>query len=148
MAQPQNNEHKRSNKNKFCINDQTDLLVEILKRLDGDSLGVAACVCRQWRALIRNDSLWEHTCFCHVSPPPSGVGPVVVALGGYRTMYMVYVRPVVSQRRGRVWTREEVELWLSLFCVEYYERSLGGGGGAYRSPSLMFMYKVVKSMYV
>lgn len=29
------------------------------------------------------------------------------------------------------WTRHEVELSLSLFCVDYYERVLlGGGGGA------------------
>ncbi|KAM7491960.1 hypothetical protein LguiA_034881 [Lonicera macranthoides] len=48
MVQLENNKHKhnnkRSNKNKFFINDQTDLLIEILKRLDDDSLGEATCV--------------------------------------------------------------------------------------------------------
>ncbi|KAM7498434.1 hypothetical protein LguiA_022848 [Lonicera macranthoides] len=47
-----------------------------------------------------------------------------------------------ESKTGRVWTRQEVELWLSLFYVEYYERSLGGVGGG--ASSLMFIYKVVK----
>ncbi|KAA8524849.1 hypothetical protein F0562_011272 [Nyssa sinensis] len=34
-------EKKRPN---FCINDHVDILVEILKRLDGHSLGVTACL--------------------------------------------------------------------------------------------------------
>ncbi|KAM7503761.1 hypothetical protein LguiB_002665 [Lonicera macranthoides] len=72
-----------------------------------------------------------------------GVGSVVMALGRYRRMYMVYVRPVVSRRReesgqGRRWS-------CGCRCftyVEYYERSLGGVGGG--ASSLMFIYKVVK----
>ncbi|KAA8526612.1 hypothetical protein F0562_008185 [Nyssa sinensis] len=126
---------------RFCINDHIDILVEILKRVDGRSLGVAACVCRLWCSITRNDSLWEHLCFSHVSPPPSGVRPVVVALGGYRRLYMVCLRRVLSRlaRMGsgggdsdlvrRVWTRHQVELSLSLFCVDYYERLNGGGTG-------------------
>ncbi|KAK3013244.1 hypothetical protein RJ639_009062 [Escallonia herrerae] len=143
----------------FCINDNEDVLVEILRRLDGRSLGSAACVCKMWCGIARNDALWEHLCFRHVSPPPSGVRPVVVALGGYRRLYMVCLRPVLSRlgrmRVGlgggesdlvrRVWTRQEVELSLSLFCVDYYERLLGGGGKLTDAPasSLMFLCKTV-----
>ncbi|KAL7185941.1 hypothetical protein ACSBR2_027821 [Camellia fascicularis] len=150
---------------KFCINDHLDILIEILKRLDGRSLGSAACVCRLWRSIARNDWLWEHLCFRHVSPPPVGVRPVVAALGGYRRLYMVCLRPVLSRlsrmkklRLGggggsgdwevvrRVWTRHEVELSLSLFCIDYYER-LGGGGGRHggdsSASSLMFLCKPV-----
>lgn len=138
---------------KFCINDHVDILIEILKRLDGRSLGVAACVCRLWSSIARNDSLWEDLCFRQVSPPPSGVRPVVVALGGYKKLYMVCVRPVLSRlggglRRGdsdrvrRVWTRNEVQLSLSLFCVDYYER-LGRLGGDASASSLMFLCKPV-----
>ncbi|KAG8364485.1 hypothetical protein BUALT_Bualt18G0002200 [Buddleja alternifolia] len=148
---------------KFCINDNVDLLIEILQRLDDDrSLGVAACVCRLWCALTRNDALWEHLCFRHLSPPADdGVRAVVVALGGYRRLYMVCVKPVLMSRlrkgggggaelEGRVWTRHELELSLSLFCVDYYERFLlgdGGGrlGGESASPpsSLMFLWEAV-----
>lgn len=147
---------------KFCINDHTDVLIEILKRLDGRSLGAAASVCRLWCSITRNDSLWEHLCFHHVSPAPSGVRPVVVALGGYRRLYMLCVRPVLNRLRRRrvgsggeaesdlvrrVWTQHEVELSLSLFCVEYYERLLGGGGGRpggdASASSLMFLCKTV-----
>ncbi|XP_031106801.1 F-box protein SNE-like [Ipomoea triloba] len=157
---------KRRSNNKFCINDNVDVLIEILKRLDGRSMGAAACVCRLWCAISRNDSLWEHLCFRHVSPPPEGVRTVVTALGGYRRLYMVCVRPVVSrlsswriglaaaaESSDRVWTRNEVELSLSLFCVDYYERVLlgdnGGGGGGGRigddssTASLMFLCKAV-----
>ncbi|EEF32172.1 F-box protein SNE [Ricinus communis] len=144
-------------RHKFSINDHVDILVEILKRLDGRSLGVAACVCNLWCTIARNDSLWENLCFRHViSPPPSGVRPVIVALGGYKRLYMVCVRPVLSQlgrrfrlssggesdRARRMWTRDEVELLLSLFCVDYYER-LERIGGYASASSLMFLCKPV-----
>lgn len=161
MQQSQNAGEDQEKRHAFCINDNIDILIEILKRLDGASLGVAACVCRLWHAVARNDSLWEHLCFRHVSsPPPSSVRTVVVALGGYRRLYMVCVRPVLSRLGGdsavtrRVWTRDEVQLSLSLFCVDYYERlgKLGGasgatgggsGGGDTSASSLMFLCKPV-----
>ncbi|XVE72547.1 hypothetical protein DITRI_Ditri11bG0047200 [Diplodiscus trichospermus] len=140
---------------KFFINDHVDILVEILKRLDGRSLGVAACVCRLWCTIARNDSIWEDLCFRHVYPPPSSVRSVVVALGGYKRLYMACVRPVLS-RLGRVrktsWTRDEVQLSLSLFCVDCYERlgSVNAGSnsngrliGESSSSSLMFLCKPV-----
>lgn len=82
----------------------------------------------------------------------------MVALGGYRKLYMVCVRPVLSRlkrsRQGgesdivkRVWSKQEVELWLSLFCVEYYERLMLGGsgkvGGDKKASSLMFLCNAV-----
>ena len=147
---------EKEKKPKFFINDNTDILMEILKRLDGRSLGVAASVCRLWRTVTRNDSLWEHLCFRHVTPPPPGVRPVVVALGGYRRLYMMCLRPVLSRlgqmKRGlvggdsdlvgRVWSRDSVQLSLSLFCVDYYER-LDGRLGDASTSSLMFLCKPV-----
>lgn len=133
----------------FNINDNLDILIEVLKRLDGRSLASASCVCKQWCSISRDESLWEHLCFRHVSPPPIGVRPVVSALGGYRRLYMVCVRPVLSRLKRRrvssgesevvrrVWNQHEVELSLTLFCVEYYERLLvGGGGGGRDSPAV------------
>ncbi|KAJ4976750.1 hypothetical protein NE237_001856 [Protea cynaroides] len=146
---------------KFCINDHRDILVAILNRLDGRSLGVAACVCRQWRSLARHDWLWENICFPYVSPRPYDVRSVVTALGGYRRLYMVCLRPLLTGRNSermrsnnnnRVWTRDEVQLSLSLFSIDYYERlGLSGGGASsmdssssYTSTSsLMFLCKAV-----
>ncbi|XP_059316176.1 F-box protein SNE-like [Lycium ferocissimum] len=156
LEQEDENEHKGTG---FFINDNVDVLIEILQRLDGGSLGVAACVCKLWCSITRNDSLWEPLCFRHVSPPPEGVRTVVVALGGYRRLYMVCVKPVLDRLRKsklrRVWTQHEVGLSLSLFCVDYYERVFlggggggrlgggGGGGGAAAASSLMFLCNAV-----
>ncbi|KAK3184519.1 hypothetical protein Dsin_031805 [Dipteronia sinensis] len=165
MQQPDINplqENYKRQPNKFFLNDHIDILIEILKRLDGRSLCVGACVCRLWCTLARNDSLWEELCFRHVSsPPPPTVRPVVVALGGYKRLYMVCLRPVLSRlseltsrrvvssgsRRRRTWTRDELQLSLSLFCIDYYER-LGVGGDRIgecdsSTSSLMFLCKPV-----
>ncbi|KAK7299866.1 hypothetical protein RJT34_10694 [Clitoria ternatea] len=145
---------EEAKRQRFFINDNVDILREILKRLDGPSLGVAACVCRLWCSLTRNDdSLWEHLCFRHVStPPPASVRAVVVALGGYKRLYMVCVRPVLSRLgdservRRRVWTRHEVQLSLSLFCIDSYER-LGSGriSSDASASSLMFLCNTVET---
>ncbi|KAK2378237.1 F-box protein [Trifolium repens] len=143
-------EQQQNKRHKFFINDNIDILREILKRLDGPSLGVASCVCRLWCNLTNNDdSIWEHLCFRHVSTPPSAtVRPVVVALGGYKRLYMVCVRPVLSRLSEservmkRVWTRHEVQLSLSLFCIDSYERLAAGGGmiaSDASASSLMFL---------
>ncbi|KAG7011864.1 F-box protein SNE, partial [Cucurbita argyrosperma subsp. argyrosperma] len=152
---PQGDTKRKNNskKIKFSINDHLDILTEILKRLDGPSLCAAACVCRLWCALARNDdSLWEHLCFRHVSSPRlSSVRPLILALGGYKRLYMLCLRPVLSRlnRSGlvpRVRTlQDQVQrLSLSLFCVDYYERNgwLGGDAAA-AAPSLRFLCKPV-----
>ncbi|RXH79794.1 hypothetical protein DVH24_040941 [Malus domestica] len=64
----------------------------------------------------------------HLPLLPS-VKPVIVALGGYKRLYRVYVRPILSRLSDsdmvrRVWTWDEVQLSLSLFCVDYYEVQL------------------------
>lgn len=148
-------QQQKQKKHKFFINDDVDILIEILKRLDGRSLCVAACVCRLWCNLSRDDSLWEELCFRRVSnpPPPPSVRPVVLALGGYKRLYMVCLRPLLtrlaeltrSRRVKRTWTRDELQLSLSLFCVDYYERlgdrSLGECDAS--TSSLMFLCKPV-----
>ncbi|KAB2073619.1 hypothetical protein ES319_A07G095600v1 [Gossypium barbadense] len=127
------NEKKRT---KFFINDHEDIVIEILKRLDSCSLGVAACVCRLWCSIARNDSLWEHIYFCHVSSPPSGSHPVIVALGGYRHLYMAVLSQlgrastiVTTAAVAAPWTNDEFQLSLSLFYVDCYERLNGGVDG-------------------
>ncbi|XP_021724737.1 F-box protein SNE-like [Chenopodium quinoa] len=150
---------KRRMTSEYSINDHPDILVEVLKRLDGRSLGVASCVCRLWCSISKSDdSVWEYVCFRHVSPPPR-VRTLVLALGGYKRLYMVCVRPVLGRWGGRgrggaeltrrVWSRQGAQLLLSLFCVDYYEKLGGGGAGGRRvgsdavPSSLMFLCKPV-----
>ncbi|KAK4743624.1 hypothetical protein SAY87_009936 [Trapa incisa] len=130
----------------LCINDHVDILLEILKRLDGRSLCTAACVCRLWRALATADSVWEHLCLRRIASPGSSVRPVVSALGGHRRLYMLCVRHLLT-RLGRdpgsssAW--DELQLSLSLFCVDYYERLGGRFGDTAATSSLMFLCKPV-----
>ncbi|XP_071740294.1 F-box protein SNE-like [Rutidosis leptorrhynchoides] len=133
----------------FPINDHTDILIEILQRLDGRTLALAACVCQKWCSIVSDDSLWEHLCFQQLTPHLIRIRPVVLALGGYKRLYIACVRPVMSRLKRkrisngnesdlvrRVWNRHEVELSLSLFCVQYYERLFGGESPA---KSLKFL---------
>ncbi|XP_019236245.1 PREDICTED: F-box protein SNE-like [Nicotiana attenuata] len=114
------NEHKGAN---FFINDNIDVLIEILQRLHGGSLGVAACVCRLWCSITRNDSLWEHLCFRHVSLPPDGVKMVVLALGGYRRLVFLGCGSGGGSSGGRL--------------------RGGGSGGAATTSLLMFLCNAV-----
>lgn len=59
---------------------------------------------------------------------------------------MVCVRPVLSRLgesemvRNQVWTRHEVQLSLSLFCIDSYERLAGGMVASdAAASSLMFL---------
>ncbi|CAH9116223.1 unnamed protein product [Cuscuta europaea] len=147
-------ELEEEERSKFCINDNVDIVIEILKKLDAPSLGVAACVCTLWSAVSRTQSIWENLCFRGQAPRPSDrVSTVVSALGGYRSLYMACVRPVrLSSRSGDsdsgIVSRHEVQLSLSLFCVDYFERMLLGGDGrdspaSPPPPSLCFLRKTV-----
>ncbi|KAL9669803.1 hypothetical protein QQ045_007352 [Rhodiola kirilowii] len=152
MAEGTTTNARKRRTESFNINDDADVLIEILTRLDDRSLGVAACVCRLWCSITRNDAFWEMLCFRHAAPSQR-VRHVVVALGGYKKLYMVCVRRVMGRLGSeRGWTREEVQLSLSLFCVDCYERlggkkgsdAVGGGHGLMAAtPSLMFLYEPV-----
>src|SRR4051812_15230660 len=83
------------------VNDNVDILAEIMSRLDGRSLGAAACVCRLWSNVCRRDSVWEALCNQHVAGGGPGLRGVVTSLGGYRLLYRVCIGPVLD-RMGRV----------------------------------------------
>ncbi|XP_072994568.1 F-box protein SNE [Typha latifolia] len=134
----------------FSINDNVDLLVEILSRLDGRSLGVAACVCRLWTTVCRRDTVWEALCDRHVAGGAGGPGTrsVVAALGGYRRLYRLCVGPALDRLGRSGWTGTEADrahvslslsLSLSLFSIDCYERL----GGRERPASLLFLCKPV-----
>ncbi|RWR96003.1 F-box protein SNE-like protein [Cinnamomum micranthum f. kanehirae] len=137
----------------FVINDHLDVLVEILKRMDGRTLARSACVCRLWASISLHDSLWENLIVRHLHlRPPSAYAaslrPVVLSMGGYRTLYTACVRPVLH-RPLRSW--DEVQLSLSLLSVDCYERRLiaGGGGPASSSSSssLSFLCDLIASVH-
>ncbi|CAN7025600.1 unnamed protein product, partial [Brassica rapa subsp. trilocularis] len=150
MVEKNNNKRQRVKLvPEFSINDHQDVLVEILRRLDGPSLCSAACVCRLWSAVARNDSIWEELCFRQVSPRPSlPLRSVVSALGGYRRLYFLCIRPVLSRLPKIIWSHDQLQLSLSLYCVHYYERLYVGAWHEDAPPSappssLMFLRKPV-----
>lgn len=150
MVEKSNNKRQRVNQvPKFSINDHHDVLVEILRRLDGPSLCSAACVCRLWSAVARNDSIWEELCFRQVSPRPSlSLRSVVSALGGYRCLYFLCIRPVLARLPKLRWTRDQLQLSLSLYCVHYYERLyVGAWLGDAPPSSLLFLRKPVNVVW-
>ncbi|KAK1281601.1 F-box protein SNE [Acorus calamus] len=148
-----NKEEKKKNNNKkkkrrkeenphlgFTINDNPDLLMEVLHRLDGRSLGVAACVCKLWNSVCTTDSVWEALCNRHVGRMDGchdgGRSALVVAMGGYKRLYTVCIRPVRTRLGNRAgWTRDEIQLSLSLFSIDCYERLNGLGSGSVGPPS-------------
>ncbi|XP_010547206.1 PREDICTED: F-box protein SNE [Tarenaya hassleriana] len=132
----------------FSINDHVDILVEILRRLDGPTLCSAACVCRLWSSVVsRDDSIWEDLCLRHVSPPPSpSLRSIVSSLGGFRRLYFLLTR--LRNPSPRAAASHRLQLSLSLFSVDSYERLSVAGGGAWLgdapSPSsLIFLRKPV-----
>ncbi|KAL0761799.1 hypothetical protein Bca101_077949 [Brassica carinata] len=146
MVEKNNNKRQRVKLvPEFSINDHQDVLVEILRRLDGPSLCSAACVCRLWSAVARNDSTWEELCFRQVSPRPSlPLRSVVSALGGYKRLYFLCIRPVLARLPKIIWSHDQLQLSLSLYCVHYYERLYVGAWHEDAPPSsLMFLRKPV-----
>ncbi|GLJ49380.1 hypothetical protein SUGI_1044750 [Cryptomeria japonica] len=108
-----------------------DILVEVLKRLDPKSLAVSGCVNKQWRHISEMESVWEGMCTKHWPKDNTHpcYHPVVVALGGYRRLYLLFLRPVLSSssfpargRQGNIWSKEQLQLSLSLLSISCYER--------------------------
>ncbi|CAN6465982.1 unnamed protein product [Victoria cruziana] len=140
----------------IALGDHYDVLEEVLKHLDARSLCVAACVCRQWRLICTHDSTWENLCN-RLAPAAATVSAltttrirsVVVAMGGFRRLYLVGIRPLFERLRplpqhrpgAAKWTREQEQLSLSLFSIDCYER-LGteSGESSSSSPPMSFTF--------
>lgn len=136
---------------KYNLNDNADILAEILTRLDGRSLGVAACVCRLWSTVCNRDTVWEALCDRHVvgGAGDPGTRSVVAALGGYRRLYRLCLGPALDRltcsgdpaadpdKQG--WAHLSLSLSLSLFSIDCYERL----EGRQRPASLLFLCKPV-----
>ncbi|KAA8531645.1 hypothetical protein F0562_006638 [Nyssa sinensis] len=142
-------EAKRRNVKEWTgfVNLDEDLLFEVLKHADARTLATAACVSKQWRRTAEDELLWEMNCTRHwanIGCDSQQLRSVVLALGGFRRLHALCLWPllktpsssttsssphssphspvVVSSKRTKPrWGRDEVNLSLSLFSIQYYE---------------------------
>lgn len=122
-----------------------DLLFEVLKYLDARSLATATCVSKQWHRTAQDERLWELLCTRHCRNIGCGnqqLRSVVLALGGFRRLHSLYLRPLLkptssssltllipshnsssssSSSTPPHWGKDEVNLSLSLLSIRYYE---------------------------
>jgi len=145
-----------------------DMLSEIFRHLDAVSLAMASCVSKKWKQATDDEGLWEAICTRHwpstASPRTGQLKSVVVALGGFRRLYVNCLHPLLSRNKSsykhlksssipkvgggsssskQKWSRDEVYLSLSLFSIDCYERiapmaphSFRIGAGALCKPAL------------
>lgn len=112
-----------------------DLLYEVLRRVDERTLGAAACVSPRWRRLAQDERIWESVCLRHwaaLGCAPGQLRSVVLALGGFRKLYTSYLAPTVATRSGgsrRRWSRDELQMSLSMLSVGYFSGLMGGPMG-------------------
>ncbi|CAI9115888.1 OLC1v1016901C1 [Oldenlandia corymbosa var. corymbosa] len=128
-----------------------NLLYEVLKHVDGRTLAASACVNKQWSKTAQDERLWELICTEHYSKIPVQLRSVVLALGGFRRLFSLYlwpllkptasassspvssawpclpapVPPVAAKPAGngmkKRWGKDEVNLSLSLLSIRYFE---------------------------
>ncbi|KAK1300737.1 F-box protein GID2 [Acorus calamus] len=72
-----------------------DLLFEVLKHADAQSLASASCVSKLWHRTAQDERLWEIVCG---TPTPNSnkkqLRSVVLALGGFRRLHSLYLWPL------------------------------------------------------
>ncbi|KAJ8541153.1 hypothetical protein K7X08_001969 [Anisodus acutangulus] len=71
-----------------------NLLYEVLKHVDGRTLATAACVSKQWNQTALDERLWELICTKHNRNQQQQLRAVVLALGGFRRLYSLYLWPL------------------------------------------------------
>ncbi|KAL3340403.1 hypothetical protein AABB24_028839 [Solanum stoloniferum] len=129
-----------------------NLLYEVLKHVDGRTLATAACVSKQWNQSALDERLWELICTKHNRNQQQQLRAVVLALGGFRRLYSLYLWPLSKPSPSSSassstppasawpclppaptlplkyaaanarWGKDEVNLSLSLLSIRYYEK--------------------------
>ncbi|KAK9691811.1 hypothetical protein RND81_09G221800 [Saponaria officinalis] len=125
-----------------CLFSKLDdnLLYEIFKHADARTLAAFSCVSKIWNRTAQDERLWELICTrrwidVHHSGGEKQLRSVVLALGGFRRLYSLYLsktsapsaaappRAAVSKR----WGKDEVNLSLSLLSIQFYEKMSNKG---------------------
>ncbi|KAL3505102.1 hypothetical protein ACH5RR_034943 [Cinchona calisaya] len=73
-----------------------NLLYELLKHVDARTLAAAACVNKQWNKTAKDERLWELICTEQYAKNPLQLRAVVLALGGFRRLYSLYLWPLLK----------------------------------------------------
>lgn len=74
-----------------------NLLYEILKHADAKTLALSACVNKHWKRTANDERLWELICTkqcSNIGCDYNQLRVVVVALGGFRCLYVRYLLPL------------------------------------------------------
>eukprot|EP00249_Psilotum_nudum_P015632 c25440_g1_i1 orf=666-1298(-) len=142
-----------------------DLLLQVLKHADAKSLASACCVSRRWQKAAEDEALWEGICarnWPKAAFRPQRLKSVVLALGGFRRLYVLYLRPLLTdpnrppqicscgssstpteRKHGiKQWSKNEIQLSLSLFSIDFYERL---GRRSRKLPSLELIHSRILS---
>lgn len=79
------------------VNLDDNLIFEVFKHVDARTLGMAACVNKQWHKTAEDERLWELICTRHWANIGCGnqqLRSVVLALGGFRRLHSLYIWPL------------------------------------------------------
>lgn len=94
-----------------------DILHDILKRLDGAALARAGCACADFRAISREEELWENACrSVWPSTDHDDVRSLIISIGGFRKFYADCFTLILNKDVPAVQTNET-----NLFAEEWAE---------------------------
>ncbi|CAK9139470.1 unnamed protein product [Ilex paraguariensis] len=149
----EDNDEASEDRKDFVLLDDENLLYEVLKHADARTIATAACVSKQWHKTAEDERLWELICTKHwidIGYGNQQLRSVVLALGGFRRLYSLYIRPLLkppssssassssstwpclpptpplvparsTANNKTRWGKDEVNLTLSLLSIRYYE---------------------------
>ncbi|KAH9323817.1 hypothetical protein KI387_018456, partial [Taxus chinensis] len=145
-----------------AVTNNVDILNEIFRHLNATSLGKAACVSKKWKQATQEEALWEAICTRNwpatasasaAAPAPAAgqLKSVVVALGGFKRLYVNCLHPLLSRNNNsnalckqasksvarQKWSKDEVYLSLSLFSIDCYERIAPQSSSSSHTRSLL-----------
>lgn len=133
-----NNEKEESVTSPLVPDLGEDLILEVLKLADAETLARAACVSRRWREITADERIWEAVCtrgWARLGCGAHQMRVVVNALGGYKKLHSVYLLPLLQPKciakRGvfgnskegeKRWGKDEVQLSMALLSIGFFEK--------------------------